>query len=110
MPGLQGQALNADLACRHRRRDQHCRPMRHERQAFARIFTEPYAHAHAADDRRGDPQGTGRAARLPRERRIELPYPVARGDDAVRRRKPAHPPCHADRQRTLYTLLNKGYL
>ena len=61
------------------------------------FFATFEADAARAGDRREDPEGDRRPARLPERRRHRLPLPRARLGDALRRRGAADPARHADR-------------
>ena len=84
----------------HRRRRIHRRCMRHARRTRASVDQWAETGGSGGDDRRRSGQGDPGPAGIPQRCRPELPDVVARGQDAVRRRGPAHQACHADRLRS----------
>ncbi|MNI62946.1 hypothetical protein D3C73_1182850 [compost metagenome] len=66
----------------------------------ARLLRGAEPERPARPDRREDPQGDSRAARLPGERRPQLPEPVSQRRDPLRRRGAADPAGEPDRRRS----------
>jgi len=96
--GLRRPAPQARVPGRDCGRAQHHGAVRRQHPRRPGLRGGPGTGAHGDAHRRAHPQGGARAPGLPGERGAGLPQPGARRGHPVRRRGPAHPPGHADRQ------------
>ena len=98
LPRVSGPQAAARVAGGDGRRHGHRRVHAHERDGGDRVCRFPRAYRAAAAHRRAHFEGDQKPSRLFAVGRSGLSDAFTRERNALRRREPAHPACHADRQ------------
>ena len=94
--------------CRNRRRQKHLRPLLYVRRRGGQVPGRARTRRNRGDDCAAHTQRNSRPSAFSHRRGAWISDARACVGDSVGRRKPAYPPCHADRQRAYGRVVHSG--